>query len=101
MFSPDGRTLAWRAQSRAGYESDRWDVMVRDLRGGRDRRLTLRADASPSGDRPAGGPASTQQITVRNNVGEKYDRIVGYKLGPLPEPILPEIHELYEEEVPF
>ena len=54
VFSPDGRTLAWRAQSRAGYESDRWDVMLRDLPSGRDRRLTLRADASPSGDRSAG-----------------------------------------------
>ena len=48
-----------------------------------------------------GGLASTEQITVRNVVGEKYDRIVGYRLGPLPEPILPEIYELYEEEVPF
>ena len=51
VFSPDGRKLAWRAQSRPGYESDRWDVMVRDLSSGRDRRLTLRADASPAGDR--------------------------------------------------
>jgi DNA repair protein RadD len=48
-----------------------------------------------------GGLASTERITVRNIVGEKYDRIVGYKLGPLPEPIRPEIYELYEEEVPF
>lgn len=51
VFSPDGRTLAWRAQTRPGYESDRWEVMVRDLGSGRERRLTLRADGSPRGDR--------------------------------------------------
>lgn len=34
-----------------------------------------------------GGLAHTNKITVRNIVGEKYDRIVGYQLGPMPEPI--------------
>ena len=48
-----------------------------------------------------GGLAYTERITVRHITGEKYDRIVGYKLGPMPEPVEPEIHELYEEEVPF
>ncbi len=47
------------------------------------------------------GLAHTLKITVRNIVGEQYDRIVGYQLRPIPEPILPEIYELYEEEVPF
>ena len=27
-YSPDGTLLAWRAQERAGYESDRWELMV-------------------------------------------------------------------------
>lgn len=27
-FSPDGTKLAWRAQKRAGYEADTWDVVV-------------------------------------------------------------------------
>ena len=27
-FSPDGKQLAWRAQQRAGYEADRWDLVV-------------------------------------------------------------------------
>jgi dipeptidyl aminopeptidase/acylaminoacyl peptidase len=39
-YSPDGRTLAWRAQMRAGYESDRWQVMVLDRQTGAVRGLT-------------------------------------------------------------
>jgi DNA repair protein RadD len=34
-----------------------------------------------------GGVASTEGITIRSIAGEKYDRIVSYKLGPKPEPI--------------
>jgi len=35
----------------------------------------------------AGGVAWTEKIVVRTVVGEKYDRIVGYTLGPTPEPV--------------
>ena len=28
VFSPDGKTLAYRAQKKAGYEADKWDVMT-------------------------------------------------------------------------
>lgn len=34
-----------------------------------------------------GGLAITEQVTVRNVAGEKYDRIVAHKLGPMPEPV--------------
>jgi DNA repair protein RadD len=34
-----------------------------------------------------GGVASTQHITVRSIAGEKYDRIISYKLGPKPAPV--------------
>lgn len=27
-FSPDGKRIAWRAQKKAGYEADKWDIMV-------------------------------------------------------------------------
>jgi dipeptidyl aminopeptidase/acylaminoacyl peptidase len=30
QFSPDGKKLAWRAQKKAGYEADRWEIMVAD-----------------------------------------------------------------------
>jgi dipeptidyl aminopeptidase/acylaminoacyl peptidase len=39
-YSPDGRLLAWRAQKRAGYESDRWQLMVEDRASGAVRSLT-------------------------------------------------------------
>jgi dipeptidyl aminopeptidase/acylaminoacyl peptidase len=29
-YSPDGTSLAWRTQARAGYESDRWRIAVMD-----------------------------------------------------------------------
>ena len=29
-FSPDGKKLAWRAQKKAGYEADKWDILIVD-----------------------------------------------------------------------
>ena len=49
VVSPDGRHLAWLAMSRPGFESDRYQVMLRDLRTGRTRHLTEDWDRSPSG----------------------------------------------------
>jgi DNA repair protein RadD len=34
-----------------------------------------------------GGVASTERVTIRSIAGEKYDRIVSYKLGPKPDPV--------------
>ncbi|MBA4188218.1 MAG: S9 family peptidase [Planctomycetaceae bacterium] len=31
-FSPDGKKLAWRAQKKAGYEADKWDIVVADCK---------------------------------------------------------------------
>ena len=31
-FSPDGTKLAWRSQKRAGYEADKWDIKVVDVK---------------------------------------------------------------------
>jgi len=45
-FSPDGRTLAYRAQSTPGFESDRWQLWVLDLASGSRRSLTEALDAS-------------------------------------------------------
>ncbi len=44
--SPDGRTLAWFAMARAGYEADRQVLMVRDLASGQVRALTQGWDRS-------------------------------------------------------
>ena len=49
----------------------------------------------------AGGVAWTQKIVVRSIAGEKYDRIVGYTLGPMPEPIAAGIPTIECDDVPF
>ena len=47
VFSPDGRTLAYRAMKRPGFEADRWAVMVRDLKTGSTREIAPAWDRSP------------------------------------------------------
>ncbi len=39
-YSPDGKYLAWRAQQRPGYESDRWRLMVLERATGKLTNLT-------------------------------------------------------------
>ncbi len=31
-FSPDGKKLAWRSQKKAGYEADKWEIKVVDVK---------------------------------------------------------------------
>jgi len=50
-FSPDGKKLAWRAQKTAGYEADKWDVVVADVKAdgtlsGKPQNLTPKYDGS-------------------------------------------------------
>src|SRR5438477_1223728 len=32
LYSPDGKYLAWRSQARAGFEADKWRLLVQDRR---------------------------------------------------------------------
>ncbi len=48
-YSPDGRWIAYRAQLRAGYESDRWRLMLYDRRSGQHINVTEKFDASVEG----------------------------------------------------
>ena len=50
-FSPDGKTLAYLAMSRPGYEADRFEIVLRDGLSGAERKFTLRADDTKTGDR--------------------------------------------------
>lgn len=45
-FSPDGRFLAYRAQRRAGFEADRWELHLLDRQSGQSRSLTAELDRS-------------------------------------------------------
>jgi dipeptidyl aminopeptidase/acylaminoacyl peptidase len=40
LYSPDGKYIAYRAQQRPGYESDRFDLMLYDRKTGKKRNLT-------------------------------------------------------------
>jgi len=48
VFSPDGKTLAYLAMSRPGYESDRFRIILRRWPGSLERILTEDWDRSPS-----------------------------------------------------
>jgi len=48
VFSPDGRTLAYLAMARPGYESDRFRIVLRRWPDGKQRVLTENWDRSPS-----------------------------------------------------
>ncbi len=48
ILSPDGNSLAYLAMSRAGFEADRFRIMVRDLESGKTRELTKNWDRSPA-----------------------------------------------------
>ncbi len=45
LYSPDGRYIAYRAQQRPGYESDRFRVMLYDRKTGEKKNLTEDFDA--------------------------------------------------------
>ncbi len=45
-YSPDGKLLAYRAQARAGFEADRWQLRVRSRTSGEDWSLTAEFDSS-------------------------------------------------------
>lgn len=48
VFSPDGKTLAYLAMSRAGYEADRFRIVLRNWADGKERVLTENWDRSPN-----------------------------------------------------
>lgn len=52
-FSPDGKKFAYRAQDKAGYEADKWDILVVDCKAdgtfaGEAKNLTAAKDVSVS-----------------------------------------------------
>ena len=49
LVSPDGKTLAWTAMARPGFEADRFRIWLMDLESGAQRTLTGDWDRSPGG----------------------------------------------------
>ena len=48
-YSPDGRTIAYRAQFRAGYEADKWRLMLYDRQTGKHTNVNEGFDRSVEG----------------------------------------------------
>jgi len=46
VFSPDGRTLAYRAMARPGFEADRWQIVLMDVATGSKREVAANWDRS-------------------------------------------------------
>jgi dipeptidyl aminopeptidase/acylaminoacyl peptidase len=44
LYSPDGQYIAWRAQAKPGFESDRWQLMLYERKSGKTRSLTDKFD---------------------------------------------------------
>ena len=74
-FSPDGKTLAYLAMSRPGFEADRFDIVLRDLATGQEQKFVLRVNDSATGDRSAAGltwaPDGTTLYCFGENLGQR------------------------------
>ena len=74
-FSPDGRTLAYAAMGRSGYEADRFDLVLRNWATGMERRITLKVDDTARGDRSAGEltwlPDGKEILCTSDHLGQK------------------------------
>jgi dipeptidyl aminopeptidase/acylaminoacyl peptidase len=74
VFSPDGKTLAYLAMSRPGYEADRFEIVLREWATGSERKITLRADGSPAGDRSPSGlnwtPDGKELLCTAEHLGQ-------------------------------
>src|SRR6266496_1743846 len=46
LYSPDGKYLAWRSQARAGFEADKWRLLMQDRQSGKTRDATENFDLS-------------------------------------------------------
>ena len=68
VISPDGSRLAWRAQKRLGFESDRYGVMVMDLKSGAAHEVDQGWDRSP--DRIAWSADGRTLYLVADDLGQ-------------------------------
>ena len=90
VLSPDGRTLAWLAMKRPGFEADRNGIMVRDLATGRTREL------APGWDRSAEGlkwsPDGRRLYALAQDVGQQRLFVFDAARGGTPRPLTGEGH---------
>jgi dipeptidyl aminopeptidase/acylaminoacyl peptidase len=69
VFSPDGKTLAYLAMKRPGFESDRYYIKLRSWPEGTERVLAQQWDRSPG--TIAWGPDGKTLYAIAENLGQK------------------------------
>ena len=66
LYSPDGRYIAYRAQQRPGYESDRFRLMLYDRKTGEKKNLTDLYDLARGSERSRGHRTPRTFTSPRN-----------------------------------
>jgi len=79
VYSPDGKYLAWRAQTKPGYESDRFRLMVLDRATGKLTNLTEAVDRWVTGF--AWSPDSSQLFFTTEDRGRQILQTVHVRGG--------------------
>ena len=84
-YSPDGKYLAWRAQFRAGYESDRWRLMVVERATGRLTNLTETLDRWVNSFTWA--PDSSRLFFTTDDRGRQAVQLISVNGGAIRQPL--------------
>ena len=79
LFSPDGKTLAFLAMAKPGYESDRFRIILKSWPDGNERVLTEKWDRSPSSICWS-GDSKTVYVTAAN-LGQRSLFAIDVKTG--------------------
>jgi len=79
LFSPNGKTLAYLAMARPGYESDRFRIVLRTWPSGEERLLTESWDRSPSSF--CFSPDGKKIYATATNTGQRSLFAVNVKTG--------------------
>jgi dipeptidyl aminopeptidase/acylaminoacyl peptidase len=86
VYSPDGKFIAYHAQLTAGYESDRWRVMLYDRQSGRNENLSEGFDRSA--EELAWSPESKTIYFTAENETQKQVYAMATHAGAPPKPII-------------
>jgi len=87
-YSPDGRTIAYRSQARAGFEADLWRLMLYDRAGGKHTVVNEKFDRSV--EHIVWSPASKTIYFDAEDRAEKPVYSVAAAPGAEPKQILPD-----------
>src|SRR5262249_13824452 len=87
VYSPDGKYVAYHAQLTAGYESDRWRVMLYDRASGKSENLT-ETSFDRSAESLAWSPDSTAIYFIAENETLKPVYSMAPKVGAVPKKIV-------------